>query len=200
MPSFNSLYEIPKRRYSNSQSGYKELSILFMRFLEQRKVQTFKFKTFNSLYEIQSELKVMLCSALFPFNSLYEILCKAKRFHRLYLLTFNSLYEILLAYGTNENQMDLSILFMRFNIRIDDNEIVIKHFQFSLWDSRRQIQVFQVPWLGFQFSLWDSTISLISPALIFSSFQFSLWDSFVKLAVKWQLIAGLSILFMRFTI
>ena len=115
--------------------------------------------------------------------------------------TFNSLYEIQ-GKGSNQgkNSTALSILFMRFCYTICSGRYYSHTtFQFSLWDSNREINWNEFKMVIFQFSLWDSQIrkqiitvrdppfnslyEILSAAypniLLIFDFQFSLWDSFL---------------------
>ncbi len=51
--AFNSLYEIPIYPSYTIRSEVAKLSILFMRFTDERPNESIIIKTFNSLYEIQ---------------------------------------------------------------------------------------------------------------------------------------------------
>ena len=111
----------------------------------------------------------------------------------------------------------LSILFMRFQLKLcvfdqpmdwSFNSLYEIHcdlswrfkdyfnFQFSLWDSQHK-PLLKQPLKLFQFSLWDSQTQDLDELVSFIDFQFSLWDSsHNRCSNLW--ISLLSILFMRF--
>jgi len=99
--TFNSLYEIHITILIETIDEYS-LSILFMRF--------------KTLKVFSSELMTL------TFNSLYEIHINVTTNNTFSIQTFNSLYEILLKKRDIEQikQIVLSILFMRFNIVLED--------------------------------------------------------------------------------
>ena len=116
------------------------------------------------------------------FNSLYEIPRVVYKSFTNWRNTFNSLYEIPCT-----------------SVRWDSR--TLEHFQFSLWDSKENVDCVAWKVFAFQFSLWDSSTNRCedsrSPgglSILFMRFRgYNIVAKF-----KWK--RWLSILFMRFSI
>ena len=200
MRSFNSLYEI-----------------LHFMAVEMEVFLVFQFSLWDSL-----QLKPFYCSVNFTFNSLYEIPTNLQNPANRSSLTFNSLYEIqeeeetlktaeyvtfqfslwdsdnnILGSATVSNlsilfmrfskkklwdrsrPFKLSILFMRFTIIGHAHASTAYKYAFnSLYEIREILSSLNTKdKIFFQFSLWDSTVTPFPLRLPLLYFQFSLWDS-----------------------
>ena len=151
-----------------------------MRFLDGVcAVVAFALAAFNSLYEIpgagvnrQREGDVRI----FQFS-----LWDSHRLHKKHTVHVFNLSILFMRFWNSDWEATrriawLSILFMRFLLRSEDDRCSTADFQFSLWDSAvdtagnvREFKTFN--------SLYEILHLRLTHPLLISSFQFSLWDS-----------------------